>query len=236
MKHVFIFLALIAPFWVQAQKITDISITEEGDKYKISYMLTGDFPEQTFEVLIYTSVDEFKQPLQQITGDVNRKNIRPGKKEALWDAKKEYKMYEGSFQLKIVANIISNYSITAPSKGDVLKRGKNFQISWSGFKPGTPVKIMLTDPSGDTREIAGYETGNSYMWKVKGKPGKGATIKVAAVDDASASAKSSTFEVKRAIPLAAQLGTAAGVAGVAAWYILKPPVLEPLPEPPGPSK
>lgn len=236
MKPVFIFLVLVVPFWVNAQKITDISFAEEGDKIKISYTLIGDYPEQTFEVKIFTSVDNFTAPLQQIEGDVNRKNIKPGKKEALWDAKKEYKLFEGNISFKIVADVISNYWISAPTKGEVLKRGKKYEITWMGFKPGTPVKITITEGSGKMTEIASNVTTNSYMWKIKGKAGEGSTIKVTAIDDNSANAKSGQFVIKRAIPLAAQLGTAAIVAGGAAWYVLRPPVMEPLPEPPGPSK
>jgi hypothetical protein len=219
-----------------AQKVEDIYFEAEDDIVKIYYTLKGDFSEQTFEVKIYTSVDNYQKPLEKIKGDVNRKNINPGKKMAEWSAKEEYKIFEGEIAFKIVANVISNYWISAPSKGDILKRGKKYEISWEGFRPGASVRITAHFPNGRIDEIATYVTGKSYQWKVKGPAGKGAHIRVTEMENKSAFAKSSNFTIKRKVPMVAQLGTVAAATGAVLFFVLKPVPTEPLPYPPNPSK
>lgn len=219
-----------------AQKVEDIYFEVEDEIVKIYYTLKGDFAEQTFEVKIYTSVDNFQKPLEKIKGDVNRKNINPGKKMAEWSAKEEYKLFEGDISFKIVANVISNYWISAPTKGDILKRGKKYEIAWEGFRPGASVRITAHFPNGRIDEIATYVTAKSYQWKVKGPAGKGAHIRVTEMENKSAFAKSSNFTIKRKVPIAAQLGTVAAATGAVLFFVLKPVPTEPLPYPPNPSK
>jgi hypothetical protein len=227
---------LIVQIWGFAQKIENIAFEMDGENVKIHYTLIGEFPEQNFEVKIYTSVDKFVKPLEQVKGDVNRKNITPGKKEVVWEAKKEYTLFEGDISFKIIATVVSNYWISAPTKGDILKKGRVFDVAWEGFRPGTAVRITAHYPNGKTEEIASGVTGKSYRWKIKGKPGKGAYIRVTDVENNNAFAKSGNFTIKRKMPLAAQVGIAAVATGAIIFYILRPEQLEPLPYPPGPSK
>lgn len=236
MKLKLTILFVIISFVGYAQKVEDISFAMDGDKVRIFYTLIGDYADQTYEVKIFTSVDNFAKPLEQIEGDVNKKNIKPGKKEALWDAKKEYKMFEGNISFKIVANVISNYWISAPTKGEVLKKGKKYEITWEGFKPTASVNITIHYPNGDFDEIATYTTGKTYLWKVKGKPGKGAYIKVTDSENKNAFAKSGAFTLKRKVPMVVQVGIAAVVASGILYYFLQPEEVEPLPFPPDPSK
>lgn len=229
-----IFLLLLVQTFGYAQKVENISFAMDGDLVRITYTLIGDFPEQTFEVKIYTSVDNFKNPLEQVKGDVNMKNITPGKKEVVWDAKKEYKLFEGEISFKIIATVVSNYWITAPTKGEILKKGKHYEITWEGFKPGTAVKITLYYPNGKMEELTSGVTGKSYSWKVSGSPSKGVFVRVSDANNKDAFAKSGTFTIKRKVPLVAQVGAAALVTGGILFYILKPEPIDPLPNPPDP--
>ncbi len=229
-------LFLMTGVWAYSQKIDNISFQMDGDKVKIFYTLTGDYAEQTFEVKIYTSVDNFEKPLEQLDGDANKKNILPGKKEVKWDAKKEYKLFEGNISFKIVANVVSNFWISSPTKGDVLKRGQDIEIAWEGFRPTANLKISVVYPGGKSADVATYVTGKTYRWKVKGPVGKGAYIKVSEMDNQKNFAKSGAFVIKRKIPLAAQGGIVAVGAGAVLYYLLKPVEVPPLPLPPDPSK
>jgi len=230
-----IFILLLVSTLGFAQKVENISFAMDGDNVRIMYTLIGDFPEQTFEVKIYTSVDNFKNPLEEVKGDVNMKNITPGKKEVVWDAKKEYKLFEGDISFKIIATVVSNYWISSPTKGDVMKKGKYYDISWEGFRPGTPVRITLHYPNGKMDEIASSVTGKNYHWKATGSPGKGAFVRVSEVDNKNAFAKSGTFTIKRKVPLGATVGAAAVVTGGILYLILKPEPIDPLPFPPDPE-
>jgi hypothetical protein len=218
-----------------SQKIEDISFAMDGEKVKIFYTLKGDYSDQTFEVKIFTSVDGFKNPLELITGDVNRKNITPGKKEALWDAKKEYKLFEGDISFKIVATVISNYWISAPTKGETIKRGRHYEITWEGFKPNANVKITIHYPNGKLEELVSSTSGKSYTWKVRSKASKDVIIRVTDLNNSSAQAKSGTFTIKRKMPVIAQVGIAAAITGGIILYIIWPEKIEPLPFPPDPS-
>ncbi len=232
----FLLLILVFTLSVKAQKIENISFQPDGDKVKIFYTLKGDYPEQTFEVKIFTSVDKFQKPLEFLDGDANKKNILPGNKEVTWDAKKEYKLFEGDISFKIVANVISNFWVSAPTKGDILKRGRNYEISWEGFKPGAAVRITAHYPNGDFKELSSNVNGKTFLWKVKGKVGKGIYLKVAEADNQKHYAKSGTFTVKRKIPLAAQGGVFAAITGAVMYLVFKPVEEDALPLPPGPSK
>jgi|GEM_PF-2647561 hypothetical protein len=229
-------LLILMQVWAFAQRVEDISFAMDGEKVKIFYTLVGDFPDQTFEVKIYTSVDKFAKPLEELSGDANRKNIKPGKKEVTWDAKKEYKLFEGDISFKIVATVVSNYVVSSPIRGEVFKRGKKVEINWEGFRPETPVNITVFYGNGNSREIASYYIGNSYSWKVRGKPGRGAYIKVTDAGNKNAFAKSGSFTIKRKVPMFVQVGVAAVVASGVLYIFLKPEEQTPLPLPPDPSR
>jgi hypothetical protein len=235
-KYQLVFLFLLLCYNGFTQKLENISFAMEGEKVKLFYTLIGDYSEQTYEVKVFTSVDGFKTPLEELMGDANRKNITPGKKEVVWDAKKEYKLYEGEITFKVVANLISNFWISAPTKGEAIKRGRHYEITWEGFNPNSLVKITLHYPNGKMEELVSSTSGKMYTWKVKSKASKEVTIKVTDVNNNNAQAKSAAFTVKRKVPVIAQLGMAAAVAGGAILYIIWPEKIEPLPFPPDPSK
>jgi len=238
MRIKLIAILLLIQCWTYAQKIENVTFTSDGESVFIDYFLKGEFAEQTFDVVAYSSFDGFKNPLKQVTGEVNRADIQAGKKKITWDAKKELTLYEGPLSIKIVAKVVSNYWIKTAFSGATLKRGKEYEIEWGGFKPETPVNIYLQYPDNKKVEIGTYQTGKSFMWKVdRGtKVSEGCLIKISDANNTDAIAKSDKFTVKRSVPLLATLGTGALIAGGIIYYVTLPETLEELPLPPSPAE
>jgi len=221
-----------------AQEIKDIAFTDVGGLINITYFLRGDYPDQTFDVKIFTSVDDYKKPLEFIQGDANQQNIRPGEKEVVWDARKEYKLYEGMITFKVVAKVISNFSVFYPAKDEVFKRGRTVNVKWKGFRPGSDIKLTLVYPDGEEKWIGDSNKDGNYKWVVDNniKPGKGCKIRVEDKSNINNIAHSGQFDVKRKFPLGASIGIGAAVVAGVVIYILMPEPVEPLPLPPDPEK
>jgi len=137
------------------QKIENVKATADGDFVHITYQLFGEFPEQTYNVKVYSSKDEYAKPLQFAEGDANKSNITQGSRKITFDAKKEFQSFEGEVKFRIVATVVSDFHVINPPMGLVTKRGKNIPVAWEGFRPGASVNIDLYVDGGFADQFGG---------------------------------------------------------------------------------
>jgi hypothetical protein len=88
---------------VQAQTLEKLTATFDGEKMIVTYNLAYADASQKFKVALYSSHDNFKQPIM-VTGDAGE-NVLPGAaKRAVWDAKRTLPAdFDGDIQIKLKA-------------------------------------------------------------------------------------------------------------------------------------
>lgn len=101
-----------------SQEISNIRVSQEGNKVKVMYDLTG--TNETFNVNLFYSADDGKTwvgPLRGATGQVGV-NIKPGNnKQILWDVFSQEDLNKSYLQFKVVADVFETPVGNEISKG-----------------------------------------------------------------------------------------------------------------------
>jgi hypothetical protein len=188
---------IVMPFLLLAQNIANFSYKLVNNKIVVSYTLGGSSSER-YSVLLYNSIDNFKTPLELVTGDVGA-DITPGKeKTIIWDAKKELGEFKGGISLKLKTQLIPFVTFSI-AKGQKFKMDKAYLISWESN--ATNLKLELFQNNKKVSDIGLGSSGKSYNWEIPKKSlAKGANYKIrGSANDREAFSES--FEVKKKMPV-----------------------------------
>lgn len=224
-RRIFILtLALLGGILVssRAQKVSikKVEIHTSGDVI-IYYDLQDDNIDRKYSLYLYTSLDNYIQPLKKTTGEVGVDLAVGENKKIIWHAKEELgEDYIGGVALELKGRIYIPF-IALDSFDDyrVLKRGKEYDITWTGgrgdnilnfelYQGENKVKVFEERPNvGNTTIIIPKDVkpGN-YRFKISDSRNRDEVV------------FTSDFQVKRKIPLVATIGV--GVVTGAAVAIL----------------
>jgi hypothetical protein len=244
--HLLLLAGVLISSAAYCQRVNNVRATIDGSNVKITYDLEGTSSTDLFEIKLYSSQNNFSDPLKIVAGSAG-KSIKPGKDLVItWSAKEELVNFKGEITFEVRATVMGGYyTITNPTSSSKFKKGKLLPINWQGGNSNEKVKIelvKLNQPIATISESVGNQ--GSYIWTIpKGtKPSKSYQVRITNTSDVDSRGLSKAFNIKGKsaapyilIPLA--------LGGGAAAYVLtqgsnssKPPVeSNALPRPPNPN-
>ena len=211
---------LVVP--ARAQRITNVQAQLVGDYVSIQYDLAGEIPGQVFEVAVYSSHNEFSQPLKQVRGAVGP-DITPGREKAIeWGAQKELTRFTGDVTFEVRANLtFSPIAIQNPEVESVFRRGHAYKLQWKGGLAGEKLRLELIRDGFPNQVIDNVPNTGAYSWRVAEETpiAENYRLKITAQSNNVLNTKTSDlFAIKRRIPLIAKFIPAGIVVGAVGFW------------------
>lgn len=223
-------------FGAAAQKVENVNATLEGEKVSITYDLNYDDPTQPFKVALYSSHDNYTQPLSFLSGDYGD-HVVPGKaRRVVWDVKNALPPnFDSEINIKIritkTEPEVAKISVR-PLDRSIYKKGSTIEMHWSGGRPGEKLTIELLKNNVVRNKIAeNVSNTHRYSWIMpkKSKAGKGYSLRVTHASKPTEFTDSQVFAIRPAFPLLAKTLPVIGAAAIFLWP--KPPPDDVLPGP-----
>ena len=235
-KYVGYLLICLGPFSalsVQAQLVQNVRANFDGERVQIIYDLNSADPGGKFKVALYSSHDNYAQPLTLLTGDVGDE-VAPGKdRKVLWFAKNILPPdFDQEITFKIRVTLAEPVRLSLKPLGKmVFKRGTSLQLEWVGGTATDQVNIELLKDGQVQGKIAEKIVNvHQYRWSLprKLKTGEGYAIRISNPNRSSEITTTQMFNVKPRLPLLVKLLPLA--IGAAVYLMIPDP---PPPPPPG---
>ena len=208
-------------FQATAQKLSNVRASLDSTTVTILYNLESSIEGQLYNVELYSSHNDYSSPLLYVSGDVG-KAIKPGiDKRIVWQTK-ELINFDGqlSFDVRAVLTF-SPFIIKSPPQTASYKRGKNYTIEWAGGIPDEKIKLELFQADAKVNDIVLLDNKGNYQWIIpsKMKPSNKYQIKVSSNGQQENSRLSSSFKIRRRVPLLAK-AIPVFLIGTGAYFIL----------------
>lgn len=220
-----------------AQQVVIKQVELSGGKVVLHYDLNDDNTEHRYTLRLYSSKDNFVQPLAKVTGDVGPGIPVGGNKQMTWDARSELGSgYDGSVSLRISGQLYIPF-ITLSHFEDfgAFKRGKAYPVTWSG---GRGDNIMNWDLyRGEKKVWTKADVANTGKFNLvipmDVKSGRNYTFRISDTKDPDEVIFTNEFSIKSKIPMAFKIGAGIIVAG--GVYVITQ-LFKPIPDPPAPTR
>ena len=205
----------------QDLQITNVNL--DGDFVEVHYNIFDERIDRSYSVYLYTSSDNFIQPMEMVDGDVGI-DIKVGENKVIrWNAKEEL----GGFVDKAISlELKGNYyipfiTIEGIEKNKIFKRGKAHDFTWSGGRGDNVLNFELYRGENLAKSFEERpNVGNtSITFPSSVKPGDDYRFKISDANNRDEIVFSEPFTVKRKIPLGVKLG-ASFLIGAGVGYIL----------------
>jgi len=179
------------------QTFENIRTQKDEDKIIIIYDLFSTDPGSKVVVSIFSSLDDYKVPLNNVSGDVG--TVLPGpNKRIIWQVGNAIANdYQGIlFRFESESTVGWKIISTTPK---VMIRGKSNYIQWEGGRSNDDLVIELLKPDSETEQIAQVKNSGSFLWNVPKdmKPGSGYALRISSQDNSI----EHRFSIRRKIPL-----------------------------------
>ena len=138
-------LAVVLSISAYSQEITIKRIELENENVYLHYSLQDTTLNRYYTINLYTSRDNFLNPLEKIKGDVGIE-VPPGDDRKIKvNIKEEFgPEFEGKLAFELRARVyIPFIRITSFSEYKKFKRGKPYEIQWSGGRPQNVLNFDL---------------------------------------------------------------------------------------------
>lgn len=227
-------------FNAKSQEIEILNIQLRNGEVEIRYNLLDTRVDRTYAINLYTSKDNFIQPVENVSGDVGVDIAVGTNKKLLWNARKEFgEDFDEDISLELKGNYYVPFiTMTGIKEGREFKRGKSYDLVWSG---GRGDNILLFQLYKNGNIIKDFEeranTGNTKFTIPRDiSPGDHYQLKISDANNSDEVVFTEEFVVKRKYPLFMQIGAGviAGVGIYALINFLQPeePYEVPLPDTP----
>ncbi|MDX2191024.1 MAG: hypothetical protein SFY32_14280 [Bacteroidota bacterium] len=164
---------------VKAQVVENVVAEQKDNGIEITYDLAGSIKGQKFNVEVYCSIDNFKAPIHLYTGDAGA-GIEEGKgKKIYWNISNELGAFKGDITFELQVTLIyTPIKFLYPKENQIVKRGVNNNVSWTGvqnsqyklelLKSGISVVTLIDITNPNTNLLLPVSTppGDEYALKV----------------------------------------------------------------------
>jgi len=200
-----------------SQTIENLTYKVEGNQIRISYDLIGDAGE-LYEVTIYSSADNFTDPITSANGDIGQ-DVSPGRgKTVMWDAKSDLGEFRGSLSLNVKAELITFVNFLSIAEGQKIKKGSNYEILWEGGPRGN-IKLELYNGATKVSDLGETINSGKYTWAIPKSAESGKTFRIRASSGERA-AFSPEFKISGKVPVWMIAAPVAAVGAVVAVILL----------------
>lgn len=214
--RILILAILTLPIYCFSQKLENLKAEALGDKIIITYDITGSHPDDSYNISLYSSHNNYSVPLTLVTGDVGKK-IKEGKNKRIeWDAPSEYNGIKGTLLFEVHAELVAK--LTFQNSIDHVRRGKIAPISWRGGDQHATVKIELIKDDVVIGIIGTNKDKRSFDWKISARQKTGKNYHLRLTNGKEV-VSSKAFSIKPKVSLLMKIIPAVGV-GFAAYLVL----------------
>ena len=217
-----------------SQRIENLTPILTGENIEITFDLIDTVGGRTFDLQLFSSLDNYTSPLQYVSGDIGEE-VSPGTgKKVIWEAKRELGPIKGEVFLEIRGPVTPPFLVTIfPSKEQRIRRGKPTSLTWTS-DAGGQVKIEVIQYKKVFTNLGLRPNSGSYTWNIPKDYEKG-NYRLRFTDDSGSKiVVSQNFTVRakfssviKAIPVIAL--------GVVIYILLQPPEEERIPDPISPN-
>ena len=213
----------LSNFGVKAQDIhiTQVELLSSGEVL-LRYNLKDDQLDRKYSLYLYTSGDNYIQPLEKVSGDVGVDIAVGDNKKIIWNAKEELgDDFKGSVALELKGSIYVPFiSLDGFDDYKVFKRGKPYDVTWTGGRGNNVLNFELYQ---NENKIKVFEerpnVGNTtIIIPTDVKPGV-YRFKISDSRNRDEVVYTLEFNVKRKIPLGLKVGIGFVVGGLVGYLV-----------------
>jgi Ser-Thr-rich glycosyl-phosphatidyl-inositol-anchored membrane family len=218
-----LFTLLIAPN-LQGQTVDNILAAFDGERVTVAYDLESNNKGKRFNVLVYSSHDNYAKALS-VAGDAGENVASGNGKQIVWEAKRDLpSAFNADVQIKIKAipQVDLSAMVFQPLTLNTYKKGRSISIKWSGGNPSDKLTLELYKEGDQNRVIAStIDNRGNYDWKIpQDVKGKNYSFRLASTASPAQNAESEKFSIKSRTPLAVKIAPVILVGAGAAFLIL----------------
>jgi hypothetical protein len=181
------------------QSFDNIRVQKDEDKIIIVYDLVSIDPGSKVTVRVLSSLDDYKVPIRNATGDIG--SVLPGpNKRIIWAVGEQIASDYQGILFRFEGQTFAGWKVISPTEKGMV-RGKKNPIQWQGGFDGDDVIIQLLKPgSEEIQDLVQTKNTGSFIWSTPKdlKPGNGYVIRLTSGDNSV----EYRFSIKRKIPLA----------------------------------
>jgi hypothetical protein len=231
-------LLTISGLTLHAQEFSMKTVELAGEKLILHYDLSDSVKNRFYTITLYSSKDNFLNPLEKVTGDIGIE-VKPGaNNKIIWSAKDELgASFQGGVSLEIRGKVyIPFVRLTGFEDYKSVKRGKPIVVTWSG---GTRQNILNFELyKGDEKIWVQPSVANTGNYELKiptnVKPGHGYRFRISDSKNKDEVVFTTPFTIKRKVPLGLKVLPVAAV-GTVIYLLLGKSADNAIPDPLTPS-
>ena len=220
-----------------AQEVQITNLQVKGPNVIVQYNLIDERIDRSYSIHLYTSLDNYIQPVEMVSGDVGIDISVGANKKITWNAEEELGTgFSDGIKLEIKGQqYVPFIELDGIEEGMVVKRTKSQDLRWTGGRGDNILTLELY--KGD-RLVRGFgelpNTGNATM-KIPSsvKPGKRYRYRVSDKRNRDEVVFSPYFDVQRKFPLWMKIGSGAAI-GTFAYFLIQSLIPEKVPDIEGP--
>ena len=209
-------------YFLYAQELENVSYHLENDTVYVQYDFLKGASNTDYEFYLYSSLDNFKTPLKNVSGDIG-KHVRTGSNKLVkWAAVKELGTFKGDISLKIKGEKYIPFVKFENIPGKFhLTRGKDFELHWTTASDIDKIDIQIYRFNVPVTEIQKIPNTGAYILNIPNdlKAGKGYQAKISNPGNPMKAEMSEMFTIRRSWPLSLKIIPVVGVA-VAGGFML----------------
>ena len=196
----------IAPLHIYSQTVEIENIAIRDGKVSIKYNLLDSIQGRHYTVRLYSSRDEFLNPLNELSGD-HGMEILPGSRKTIeWNARQELGSgFNGDVALELRARVYIPF-INVDDFDDIktLTRHRKYSLTWSGGRPSNILNFNLYRDDEKITTFSNIANVGHHDLEIPAhiKPGKGYYFLISDIKNKDEVVKTNEFKVRRKIPLA----------------------------------
>lgn len=216
-KGIFYLLFVIPICWTYSQNLDIKSVSMKGNDIIINYDLLDDDLTHKYTLRLYSSQDNFVQPLANVEGDVGIDQSVGGNKQIIWHAKDELgDDFKGDVSLELKGKLYIPF-VTLNNFEDItsMKRSRPYNVTWAA---GRGSNVLTFDLFNGKNEIVHTYTNianvGEYQLEIPKdvKPRKNYRFRITDQRNKEDVVFTPYFTIRRKVPLAAKVGLV-GLAG-----------------------
>jgi hypothetical protein len=221
--HVLILLACASG--TRAQEVSIRRVELENEKVYLYYDLADTTRGRVYSVNLYSSRDNFINPLQKLRGDFGIEIVPGNNKKIEVNAQEEFgASFEGKVAFELRAKVYIPFIRLDGFNGSKFKRGKPYEIRWTGGRPQNVLNFDLYEGEQKINTFSNIPNAGKYnlVFPSDTKPGSKYRFRISDSKNKDEVVNTGEFSVTRKVSLAVKAIPALVVVGGVMYLVLKP--------------
>jgi Ser-Thr-rich glycosyl-phosphatidyl-inositol-anchored membrane family len=188
-----------------AQAFTITKTERQGDNLVLYYNLVDSINNRAYTINIYSSSDNYINPLNKLSGDVGLEVKPGGNRKIVWRAKEELGAdFTGDIALEVRGKIyIAFVKMDGFNDYQKFKRLRNYKITWTGGRDNSVLNFDLYRGEKKITSFPNIANVGQFTLKFDAnvRPGKNYKLKVSDAKNKDDVVWTDTFKIRRKTPL-----------------------------------